>query len=462
MKKNIIYILFLTLSVTGFSQKKGEKVDPWLDNFDRSPYQQAKDGSILLLIRNTGLDVNDCIEKAKQQAVYSIIFSGYTEANNIPAAAAISPNGISLYNEKIDFFKEFFTNTTLYRSYVPTAVLDPKNPISEIDKKTIESFVIVTIEITRLRADLEKQNIIKSLSDFGFTPTVFVVPSDEWMKRKGFITKKDNQGIVEEIYNYPDAITDPNISKALSAIESKYNMPKGPFKIADMKSKLDQIKLEDAKNNARNSTKQESSLDIFARVLAADLWVKVDLDDKPKNALENQIIVTLTGIDPYTGNKVITGTSIQKTTHGDDSFQLMMNSINGASDELRTLIFGYFQDKVNTGLEGSITFSLSENVDFNFDDELPTSNGETKELYRTIEKIVKKYSNSREETIGTESTRVYSTKIPLFYEEDGEKDKNNFKHFAQQIKDELKKIGLASKIEPSGLGRVEIFITGKI
>ena len=139
-----------------------------------------------------------------------------------------------------------------------------------------------------------------------------------------------------------------------------------------------------------------------------------------------------------------------------------MNSINGASDELRTLIFGYFQDKVNTGLEGSITFSLSENVDFNFDDEFPTSNGETKELYRIIEKFVKKYSNSTEETTGTESTRVFSTKIPLFYEEDGQKDKNNFKHFAQQIKDELKKIGLASKIEPSGLGRVEIFINGKI
>ncbi|MSP84350.1 MAG: hypothetical protein EXR18_00775 [Flavobacteriaceae bacterium] len=460
MKKNILIVLFLAISVAVFSQKKGEKVDPWLDNFDRSPYQQAKDGSILMLIKNTGSDANDCIEKAKQQAVYSIIFSGYTEANNIPAAAAISPNGISLYNEKIDFFKEFFTNTTLYRSYVPKAVLDPQNPVSELDRKTVESFVIVTIEITRLRSDLEKQNIIKSLADFGFTPTVFVVPSDEWMQKKGYVTKKDNQGTIDEIYNYPAAILDASISKALAAIESKYNKPKGPFKICDMKGKLDQIKLEEAKNNARNKAKQESSLDIFARVLAADLWVKVDLDDKPKNNMESQNIVTLTGIDPYTNNKVITGTAVQKTTHGDDSFQLMMNSINGASDELRTLIFGYFQDKVNTGLEGTLTFSLSENADFNFDTPFPSS-GENKELNRIIFKIVKKFCNEREETVGTETTRVFSAKIPLFFEEDGEKEKNSFKSFAYKITDEMSKIGFTCTVEPSGLGRVEIMINGK-
>jgi len=312
MKKSLIIIFLFILGGNAFSQKKGEKVEPWLDNYDRMPFQQAKDGSILIQIKNTGTDVNDCIEKAKQQAVYAVIFTGYAEGNNIPAAAAISPNGASLYNEKLDFFKEFFTNTTLYRSYVPKAMLDPKNPVSEVGKKMIEAYVIVTIEINRLRKDLESQNIIKALSDFGFTPTVFVVPSDEWMNKNGYVTKKDNQGTIDEIYDYPRAIIDPKISKALSAIESKFNKPKGPFTIVDMKGKLDQIKLEEAKNNARTNAKKESSLDIFARVLKADLWVKVDLDDKPKNGMESQMLVTLTGIDPYTNNKVITGTTIQK------------------------------------------------------------------------------------------------------------------------------------------------------
>jgi hypothetical protein len=460
MKKNIILIFLLVLSGTVYSQKKGETVAPWLDNFDRSPYQQAKDGTILILIKNTGKDADDCIEKAKQQAVYTVIFSGYSAANNIPAASALSPNGVSLYNEKIDFFKEFFSNTTLYRSYVPKGALDPKNPVSEIDRKTVECTVIVTIEINRLRTDLEKQNIIKSLADFGFTPTVFVVPSDEWMNKHGFVTKKDNQGTVDEIYDYPNAIINPEISKALSAIENKYNKPKGPFKICDMKSKLDQIKLEEAKNNARSKAKQESSLDIFARVLAADLWVKVDVDEKPLNGMETQLLVTLTGIDPYTNNKVLAGATVEKTTHGANKFELMSNAINGASDELRTLIFGYFQDKVTTGQEGTLTFSLGENADFNFDTPFP-SGAESKELNRIIAKIVKKFCNEREETIGTETTRVITAKIPLFYEEDGEKEKNTFKAFAYKITDEMSKIGFACTAEPSGLGRVEIIITGK-
>jgi hypothetical protein len=460
MKKSLIIIFLFILGGNAFSQKKGEKVEPWLDNYDRMPFQQAKDGSILIQIKNTGTDVNDCIEKAKQQAVYAVIFTGYAEGNNIPAAAAISPNGASLYNEKLDFFKEFFTNTTLYRSYVPKAMLDPKNPVSEVGKKMIEAYVIVTIEINRLRKDLESQNIIKALSDFGFTPSVFLVPSDEWMNKNGYVTKKDNQGTIDEIYDYPRAIIDPKISKALSAIESKFNKPKGPFTIVDMKGKLDQIKLEEAKNNARTNAKKESSLDIFARVLKADLWVKVDLDDKPKNGMESQLLVTLTGIDPFTNNKVITGTTIQKTTHGDDQFQLMMNSINGASDELRTLIFGYFQEKVITGLDGTLTLSISENTDFDFDTPF-TQNGEEKALNRIIAKIVKKYANDRLETSGTETTREFSVKIPLFFEEDGEKEKNTFTYYANKIVDELMKIGITSKVEPSGLGRVEIFITGK-
>jgi hypothetical protein len=127
---------------------------------------------------------------------------------------------------------------------------------------------------------------------------------------------------------------------------------------------------------------------------------------------------------------------------------------------LRTLIFGYFQEKVITGLDGTLTLSISENTDFDFDTPF-TQNGEEKALNRIIAKIVKKYANDRLETSGTETTREFSVKIPLFFEEDGEKEKNTFTYYANKIVDELMKIGITSKVEPSGLGRVEIFITGK-
>jgi hypothetical protein len=457
MKKNITAIIFLLATLSIYSQKKGENVEPWFENYERTPFQQGRDGSILLRITNKGKSVDDCIEKAKQQAVYSLIFKGYTEANNIPKADPISPDGESLYNEKIDFFKEFFTNTSLYRSYVPKTDLDPKNPASEIDRKTWEVTTIVTIEVNRLRSDLEKQKIIKSLVDFGFTPSVLVVPSDKWMSDNGYITK-------DETYRYADAIIDDKIYKALASIESKYNKPAGPFKIMDIKSKKDDIRLEEAKNNAREKAKQESSAELYARVVAADIWVKVDIDDKNSG----ELIVTLNGIDPYTQTKAITGTPLRKTTHGNDVFQLMMNSINGASDEMRTKIFTYLQGIVNSGIEGEILISQLENLDFNLNT-MFNYNDSDMTLADLIVLIVSSVSmpDTTQPGTGTDFRLPIPTKIPVFTEA---KDfngkiinkKNSFRDAANKTRDILsKQFGILSTVESIGLGKVEIVISGK-
>jgi len=413
MKKSIIAIIILLVSVNIYSQKKGESVEPWFDNFERTPFQQAKDGTLLIRITNKGSNVDDCIEKAKQQAVYALIFKGYIGANNIPDAAAISPDGESLYNEKIDFFKEFFTNTSLYRSYVPKTDLDPKNPVSEIDRKTVEATIIVTVEVNRLRSDLEKQKIIKSLADFGFTPKVIIVPGDEWMKNHPqYINIIPNTNPVVKAYNYSDAILDKDISQALASIRSKYNKPTGPFVVVDIASKKAALIKEEATNNARAKAKQESNLDLFARVVSADLWVKVEIDDsKP-----GQNIVTLSGIDPYTNNVALSGTPLQKTTHSDDTFQLMMNSINGASDEMRTKIFGYFKGISEEGLGGEILISILEGADFDFNTEIPL-NESSSPLNVRLKSIIKKYSmpdKVEESGDQTETRLLYSVKIPLF------------------------------------------------
>ena len=54
--KTLYFILFAAaFTISGFSQKKGENnKEPWLETIERSPFQQGKDGSILLEIKNTG------------------------------------------------------------------------------------------------------------------------------------------------------------------------------------------------------------------------------------------------------------------------------------------------------------------------------------------------------------------------------------------------------------------------
>jgi hypothetical protein len=465
MKRNITAIIFLLTTISIFSQKKGENVEPWFENYERTPFQQGRDGTILLRITNKGKSVDDCIEKAKQQAVYSLIFKGYTEANNIPKADPISPDGESLYNEKIDFFKEFFTNTSLYRSYVPKTDLDPKNPASEIDRKTWEATTIVTIEVNRLRSDLEKQKIIKSLGDFGFTPKVIVVPGDEWMKNHPqYINIIPNTNPVVKVFNYADAILDKDISGALGAIKSKYNKPTGPFVVVDIASKKAAILKEEAENNARAKEKQESNLDIFARVVSADLWVKVEID----NSNPGQNIVTLKGIDPYTNTEALSGTPLQKTTHSGDPYQLMMNSINGASDEMRTKIFGHFKGISEEGLSGEILITL-QGVDFDFNTQIPLKDS-SKPLNERLKSVVKKYSmpNKVEESGDQSETRLlYSIKIPLFakvLDEDGNEvvENNGFTTMGNSIKSLLlDKYGISSILVPKGLGRIELIITGK-
>jgi hypothetical protein len=463
MKLFYSILLAILFVMPVFAQKDGEAAkDPWFEDFTRAPFQQGKDGSILLEIKNTGTDVTQCITKAKQQAVFAVIFTGYTEANNTPSAPAISPTDVALYHEKIDFFKEFLTNTSQYGTFVPKADINPNKPVSKIDKKTVEANIIVTVEIDRLRKSLEAQGIIKSIVAFGFKPSVLIVPSDEWMTNYGYVTKKDNQGITEDVYDYPNAIKDERISKAIMALANKFGGPTGAFDIQDMKAKLDDIKLEEQKNNARDASKKESTMDLFARVLAADLWIKIDFTENAlQGGLTTQFIITLSATDPYTGQNAIPGKNIEKTSVGDNKFQLMTSAMNGAAEEFRPQIFAHFKKQVEKGLQGRLTVSLLSEVTFNFDTEYEYKGNEM-ELNRILSSIVKKNSlSATEDGSQTETTRRYMVYIPLERkDEEGDVSKNNFKDFAYQVTAQLKKLGMTYKVESSGLGKVEIIITG--
>jgi hypothetical protein len=463
--KNTLYLSLIALlfATSGFAQKKGKSItDPWFEEFTREPFQQGRDGSILIEIKNTGSDVNDCITKAKQQAVFAVIFTGYTESNNIPAAPALSPTDMALYHEKTDFFKEFFGNTSQYGVYVPKAVVNPKRPVSKINKKTYEAHVIVTVEVDRLRKQLEAQEIIKATADFGFEPSVVIVPSDDWMENHNYFRIVDNDGITNKIYDYANAILDKNIKHALSAVAEKLGGPNGSFDVKDIKANLDALKLEEAKNSARNSAKQESDLDIFARVLDAQLWVKVGFDSKPINGgLKTQFLITLSATDPFTGRNVIPGKTIDKTTVGDDYFNLMKNAMNGAIADFQPKLFSYFEKLTEEGIQGSLRIEFLDEVDANFSEEFEYDD-EDYELAELVDAFVKKHSMERKtEGAQTKTRRVYSVKIPLMYMNKltDEKEKNDFEKFSRKVRKSLKELGLKSEGEVDGLGKVNIVIT---
>jgi hypothetical protein len=462
--KRIFTIGLLTLIGTFCSaQKKGStNVDPWFEEFNREPFQQGRDGTLLIEIKNTGKDVDDCVLKAKQQAVFAVIFTGYTEANNIPAAPALSPTDIALYHEKVNFFQEFFNNTSQYGVYVPKAALNPKRPVSKLDKKTVQAYTIVTVEVDRLRKQLEAQEIIKSVVDFGFKPTVLVVPSDTWMERNKYVNRVDNQGMTEKIYDYENAINNESIKNALNVVKEKLGGPSGSFQVQDIPQRMGDFKMEVAKNNARSLAKRESNLDIFARTMQADLWVKVDFQtNKLKSGLETQFLMTISGTDPYTGNEVLPGKQIDKVTVGDNMFQLTKNAMGGAVDDFRPKLFEYFKKVTSEGLQGRLSIGFSDNVEEDFNTKFPYK-GKDYELSRIVDAFLKRYAERSEpEGTQTEKMRKYSVNIPLEYMDEltEEKEKNSFENFSRQFRDELEKLGLSSVTENNGLGKVEVIIT---
>ncbi len=463
--KKITLVLFATiLSISIFAQKKGEIAkEPWLEVFTRAPFLQGKDGLLLLEITNRGTDVDNCIAKAKQQAVFTVIFTGYEEANNIPAAPALSPTDIALYNEKVDFFKEFFTNSAIYGSFTPEAKINTKKPVGTIDKKTVEASIIVTVSVDRLRKQLEAQNIIKSLVQFGVKPTLIIVPSDTWMKNNGYVTEEDAQGVKNYKYDYLNAVSDEKIKRALDEVSNKFGGPSGAFKVQNIKSKLDAINIEVAKNNARTDGKKESNADLFARTLAADLWIKIDYTKEMlEGGLKSQFTITLAATDPFTGEDAIPGKPIMLTSTGDNATQLLVNAMNGAAADFKPRVFDYFKNRQEKGIQGKLTISLLDQVDFDFDTEF-TYKDEEKELKAILQLFIKKGSNERlQDGEQTNTTFKYDVTIPVeFSNEEGQPEKNSFSNYGSGVASQIKKFGFTCKTESTGLGKVEIIITGK-
>ncbi len=462
--KKILPLLAIFISSMAISQKKGDAAtEPWFEEFSRAPFQQGMEGTLLIEIKNTGEDVATCIAKAKQQAVFAVIFTGYTEANNIPAAPALSPTDVALYYEKQDFFKGFLSTPAQHGVFVPKAEPNPKKPVSKIDKKTVEAHIIVTVEVERLRKNLEAQGLIKSAMMFGFKPTVLIVPSYKWMKDNKYFRTEDNQGIPVEIYDFENACKDSKIYEALKAVANKLGGPNGAFEVKDMGQMLKDIAIREQINNARSQSKSESPIEVFYRVLKADLWIEVDLNvNSLEKGLKTQYLITLSAIDPYTASVAIPGKTIAKETAGDNSFQLMTNAMNGAVDEFKPNILSHFQNVATKGIQGKISFSLLDGLDFDFDTEIEYKDSELP-LKEVLAKITKLNTlPGLKENIGISSSLEYSANIPFEYkdEDTGAMEKNSFTNVGNRIRSQVKKLGYNVKTEPNGLGQIDIIITG--
>lgn len=467
--KLLIISLFITL--VGLQKVNGQKTinsNAWEEDYEfEALADQVDGGSVSIDITNTGGDIQECISKAKSQALFTIIFKGYPASNRATASTALSD--LSNYNQNLDFFKNYLSSNTAGLAFVNKANTNTSKPGGKVDKKTIKSTTTVYILKTKLREDLQKQGYVESaasISDaLGITPKIMIVPSNTWMKRAGFhSTVTSDMGEMDQ-YDYKSALSDPSMG-IFQTIEGYLKQPlqKNGFEIANLSEQVNAIAQENAMNSMGDSEVEVSPLDILAKQAGANIWLHVSvLSEKVSGGMEMQYQITLNGVDPMTMTDVINGTPQVVKSAGDNDMTLISTTINAAIDNLLPEITAFFKKRDEEGVPIKVIFKKGADASFDFGSTV-TVKGRQIPMAKLMDGVMNKVSEKASSAGGTKTRRPYDAVIPAKVEDfiSGKIVANNAETFAYDVTAALSEFGISDGVEvqPVGLGRVIVIFKG--
>ena len=167
IKKKMSLLLMLIIgcsSVANAQAKKNADQDTEEWRYEISVVQTGTQGTYLIKVWSYSKKPDIAIEQAKKNAVHGIIFKGFTGTSSVPGQKALTSN-VNLENEKADFFKPFFADGGKYMKFVSTS---NDGAVAAEDRmkigKEYKIGVVVSVNVSALRKDLEDAGIIKSLN----------------------------------------------------------------------------------------------------------------------------------------------------------------------------------------------------------------------------------------------------------------------------------------------------------
>jgi hypothetical protein len=375
--KNLFSIIFFSIAFLSLSQNN---VLPWDESYEfQALSDQADGGSVAIDITNRGADIDDCIRKAKSQALFTIIFKSIPKTNN--ASGSTSLTDMSNYKQNEDNYIKYLTSNTGGLAHINSFKTNLSKPGYKIDKKTIQSTTTVYILKTKLKEDLQQLGYVisaaKIAEQMGITPTILIVPSEMWMKQAGYAkSEMTDMGEVWS-YDYQNAISDPKMV-LFGSIEGflKPTLQKNGFRILTLNDIMTQLTKANFENKNRKDKTQEDPLDILARTAQADIWLKVNLvQEGLSGGKELQYQLTLSGTDPLLMESKINGTPQTIKTAENNLLKLVETTVNASIDNLLPEITSFFVKRDIEGLSGKVEFLISEKLALTFDDDL-TIDGE--------------------------------------------------------------------------------------
>jgi len=165
IKTNLSFLFFsLLLSLNIFAQasKKAENdTKEW--RYEVEAVNTGVTGTYLVKVWTYSKKASVAIEQAKKNAVHGIIFKGITGHEGVSGQKPITTNP-NIEQEKKDFFDPFFADGGKYLKFV-ASTNDGAIASEDIMKigKEYKVGVVLSVNVTLLRKDLESAGIIESL-----------------------------------------------------------------------------------------------------------------------------------------------------------------------------------------------------------------------------------------------------------------------------------------------------------
>ncbi|PIF30117.1 hypothetical protein CLU81_0519 [Flavobacterium sp. 9] len=165
MKKIIITLLLLIISsitINAQQRKANKDTEAW--RYEIEAVQTGIQGTYLIKVWSYSKKPEVATEQCKKNAIHGIIFKGFAGKSGVPGQSPLTNNS-DLEIEKADFFKTFFSDGGKYMKFV---TLSNDGAVDAEDRmkigKEYKIGVIVSVNVSELRKDLETAQIIKSLS----------------------------------------------------------------------------------------------------------------------------------------------------------------------------------------------------------------------------------------------------------------------------------------------------------
>ena len=165
-KISLLFIMFISfMFVANTQSKKKANKDTIAWRYEIEVVQTGSQGTYLIKVWSYSKKPDVAIEQAKKNAVHGVIFKGFTGTLSVPGQKALTSN-VNLEEEKSEFFKSFFAEGGKYMKFVSTS---NDGAVAAEDRmkigKEYKVGVIVSVNVSGLRKELETEGIIKSLGD---------------------------------------------------------------------------------------------------------------------------------------------------------------------------------------------------------------------------------------------------------------------------------------------------------